>query len=463
MSSINEILAIGKGGMAVSKALLAVAGKNMANVNTPGYSKEYLTLSTSQFAGLGVNVNGPLGIRNPILSDSLRNVLGNQGFFNGQLLPLLSIEPNVNDLDGNGIGKALSEFKSTMQEAMANPGSETHRSAIITAADFLVQSFNSTSKQLTETAEKTREQAEKVALTINTIAQNLAELNSKIAVLAHGKEPPNALLDQREQLLQKLSSLISIDTLDVGDGTVSVFIAGGRPLVDHALASTVTINPPNPAPGTPVGIEIIKPSGQVMNAIGKIGGALGGMLVAHNDVIIPGLTDLDEIAFELTTQFNAIHAGGVGTDGSTGNNFFKALNAVGGSASLIALSDVIKDDPKKFAAAAVGGTLPGDNTNLELLLSMPEQIGVLSSGKSIEDGWFDIQIHFGNALGTAQTGSDIESATVNQLANLLASETAVSIDEELILMNQANQSFDAAGALIRAAEEMSATLINLVG
>jgi flagellar hook-associated protein FlgK len=94
---------------------------------------------------------------------------------------------------------------------------------------------------------------------------------------------------------------------------------------------------------------------------------------------------------------------------------------------------------------------------------MPEQIGVLSSGKSIEDGWFDIQIHFGNALGTAQTGSDIESATVNQLANLLASETAVSIDEELILMNQANQSFDAAGALIRAAEEMSATLINLVG
>ncbi len=463
MSSINEILAIGKGGMGVSKALLAVAGKNMANVNTPGYSKEYLTLSTSQFAGLGVTIEGPQGLRNPILSDSLRNVLGNKGFFDGQIIPLLSVEPSVNDLDGNGIGKALSEFKATMQEAMANPGSETERAAILTSADFLTQSFNSTAKQLAETAEKTLEQAEKLALTISSISKNLAELNSKIAVLAHGKEPPNALLDQREQLLQKLSGLIAIDTLDVGDGTVSVFIAGGRPLVDHDLASAVKLNPPNPAPGTAVDIQIIKPSGQIMNSIGKIGGALGGMLGAHNDVIVPGLTDLDEIAFELTQQFNALHAAGVGKDGSTGTNFFEPLGIIQGSASLIKLSDQITNNPEKFAAAAVGGTLPGDNTNLELLLGVTDTDGAISTGKSIEGGWFDIQINFGDALGTAKTGSQIESATVDQLFNLLAGETAVSIDEELIQMTMANQAFDAAGALIRAAEEMSSTLINLVG
>ena len=463
MASINEILAIGRGGMSISKAQLMVAGKNMANVNTPGYTREVLQLATSQFAGIGVSTVGPFGIRNPILADSLRNSLGEKGFFKGQLVPLSAVEPAVNDLDGTGLGQALAQFQGALQEATANPANEVERTALLSAGEFLVQSFKTTSKQLVTTGEKTRDQAETLSEKISQIARDIADLNQKISVLINSTEPPNTLIDARDAKLEELSGLIKIDVLDANDGTFSVYVAGGRPLVDHQLASSVSITPPDPPTGTPVTIEITKSNGQKMTPIGTVGGELGGLLEAHNETIIPGIQELDELAFAMITEFNAIHQGGFSLDGSTGLNFFAPLGTADGASALIEISADIKGQPKKLAAATILGDTPGDNTNFQALLSVQEQEGVLASGSSIEDGWFDIMLRFGTATNDALTGMETEEATVLQISNILASETAVSIDEELITMNQANQAFDAAGALIRAAEEMSRTLINLVG
>ena len=121
MASINEILSIGKGGMNVSKALLSIAGTNMANVNTPGYSREVLTLESQPYASLGVRSSGPDRVTNPFLADTLRNITGALGFYNGQMIPLTAIEPAVNDLDGTGLGQALTTFHGSLQEATANP------------------------------------------------------------------------------------------------------------------------------------------------------------------------------------------------------------------------------------------------------------------------------------------------------------------------------------------------------
>ena len=463
MSSINEILSIGKGGMSISKAMLAVAGKNMANVNTPGYSREILQLSTSQFAGLGVSTSGPFGVRNPILSDSLRNAMGEHGFFKGQLVPLSAIEPAVNDLDGTGLGQALAAFQGALQEMAANPASDVERTALLSSAEFLVQSFRTTSKQMGDSAEKTRDQAQVTSDKISEIATDLADLNQKISVLQNSVEPPTTLIDKRGALLEELSGLISIDVLDTNDGSVSVFVAGGRPLVDHDLASSVDIFPADPPPGTPVTITITKPNGQVMNPIGKTGGQLGGLLEAHNETIIPGVQELDELAFAMISEFNTIHQGGFGIDGSTGLNFFDPLGTAAGAASLIGVSADVSGQPDKIAAATDPLDVPGDNTNLLNMINLQGTDGVLPSGESIENGWFDIMLRFGSAISDAKSGQATEEATMLQISNILASETAVSVDEELISMNEANQAFDAAGALIRAAEEMSRTLINLVG
>ena len=463
MSSINEILSIGKGGMSISKAMLAVAGKNMANVNTPGYSREILQLSTSQFAGLGVSTSGPFGVRNPILADSLRNAMGEHGFFKGQLVPLSAIEPAVNDLDGTGLGQALATFQGALQEMAANPASDVERTALLSSAEFLVQSFRTTSKQLGDSAEKTRDQAQVTSEKITEIAKDIAELNQKISVLINGVDPPNTLIDKRGSLLEELSGLIGIDVLDTKDGSVSVFVAGGRPLVDHTLASSVDIFPADPPPGTPVAITVTKPNGQVMDPIGKTGGELGGLLQAHNETIIPGIQELDELAHAMISEFNAIHQVGFGVDGSTGLNFFDPLATAQGAASLIAVSSDVSGEPQRIAAATDPLDVPGDNTNLLAMINLQGTDGVLPSGESIENGWFDIMLRFGSAISDAKSGQETEQATMLQISNILASETAVSIDEELISMNEANQAFDAAGALIRAAEEMSRTLINLVG
>jgi flagellar hook-associated protein 1 FlgK len=462
MASINEILSIGKGGMSVSKALLSIAGKNMANVNTPGYSRELIALESQPYASLGVRVSGPHRVTNPFLSDSLRNITGDLGFYNGQLIPLNAIEPAVNDLDGTGLGQALSTFHGALQETTANPSSEVQRMALLEATEFLAQSFRNTSEQLVDSAEKTRDQAEATAIRVTSLAKDLAKLNKQIMVLDNHESPPNVLKDTRSQMLLELSNLIDIDVLDTNDGSISVFIAGGRPLVDHTLASSVKVTPSDPPTGTPAVIEIRKPNGQELKAMGATGGSLGGLLEAHNEVIVTSMEELDAMAFGMIEAFNTQHKAGFDLNGDVGGNFFTALGSVTGAAALISVSTDIQDQPDKIAGSSILGEVPGNNTNLQELLEIQSDSTALGTGRTIMEAWFDIQVNVGSALSAARLGSDAELASQQQISNLLAAEVGVSIDEELITMNRANQAYEASGALIRAAEKMSTVLLNLV-
>jgi len=462
MASINEILSIGKGGMNVSKALLSIAGTNMANVNTPGYSREVIALESQPFASLGVRSTGPNRVTNPFLSDSLRNINGDLGFYNGQMIPLTAVQPAVNDLDGTGLGQALTTFHGSLQETTANPASEVQRMALLESAEFLAQSFRNTSEQLVDSAEKTRDQAEATAEHITNLAAEVASLNKQIMVLDHHDSPPNALKDQREAILLEMSELIDIDVLDTNDGSMSVFISGGRPLVDHDLASTITITPSDPPEGTPANIEIRKPNGQKLEALGATGGNLGGLLEAHNEVIVKSMQELDQMAFGLIEAFNAQHEQGFDLDGNGGENFFTALASSEGAAALIAVSEEVKGQPDKIAASSSPDGVPGNNDNLKALVGIQEDDSVLGTGRTIMQAWFDIQVNVGSAISAAKLGANAEAASREQISNLLASEVGVSLDEELISMNKANQAYDASGALIRAAEEMSDVLLSIV-
>jgi flagellar hook-associated protein 1 FlgK len=462
MASINEILSIGKGGMNVSKALLSIAGTNMANVNTPGYSREVLTLESQPYASLGVRSSGPDRVTNPFLADTLRNVTGALGFYNGQMIPLTAIEPAVNDLDGTGLGQALTTFHGSLQEATANPASEVQRMALLESAEFLSQSFKNTSEQLVDSAEKTRDQAEATAQHLTGLAAQVANLNKQIMVYDHHDSPPNVLKDTREAILLQMSELIDIDVLDTNDGSISVFIAGGRPLVDHDLASTVTITPSDPPAGTAANIEIRKPNGQELKALGETGGNLGGLLEAHNEVIVNSMQELDAMAFGLIEAFNAQHEAGFDLDGNAGGEFFTGLNQVEGAAALIAVAANVKDQPGRIAGSSSTGGVPGNNDNLKILVDLQNDDTVLGTGRDIMEAWFDIQVNVGSAISAAKLGANAESASREQIAHLLAGEVGVSLDEELISMNKANQAYDASGALIRAAEEMSDVLLSIV-
>ena len=462
MASINEILSIGKGGMNVSKALLSIAGTNMANVNTPGYSREVIALESQPFASLGVRTTGPNRVTNPFLSDSLRNINGDLGFYNGQMIPLTAVQPAVNDLDGTGLGQALTMFHGSLQETTANPASEVQRMALLESAEFLAQSFRNTSEQLVDSAEKTRDQAEATAEHITNLSAEVASLNKQIMILDHHDSPPNALKDQREAILLEISELIDIDVLDTNDGSMSVFIAGGRPLVDHDLASTLTISPSDPPEGTPAKIEIRKPNGQKLEALGATGGNLGGLLEAHNEVIVQSMKDLDEMAFGLITAFNAQHEQGFDLEGDGGGNFFTPLASSQGAAALIAVDENVKGQPDRIAASASPDGVPGNNENLKILVEIQDDDSVLGTDRTIMQAWFDIQVNVGSAISAAKLGASAEAASREQISNLLASEVGVSLDEELISMNKANQAYDASGALIRAAEEMSDVLLSIV-
>ena len=313
-----------------------------------------------------------------------------------------------------------------------------------------------------DSAEKTRDQAEATAEHITNLAEEVARLNQQIMVYDHHDSPPNVLKDTREAILLEMSELIDIDVLDTNDGSISVFIAGGRPLVDHDLASTVTISPSDPPTGTPANIEIRKPNGQELKALGETGGSLGGLLEAHNEVIVGSMQELDAMAFGLIQAFNAQHEAGFDLEGNPGGEFFTNLTDAEGAAALIALSENVKDQPSRIAGSTSAAGVPGNNENLKILVDVQNDSSVLGTGRNIMEAWFDIQVNVGSAISAAKLGASAESASQEQISNLLAAEVGVSLDEELISMNKANQAYDASGALIRAAEEMSDVLLSIV-
>ena len=98
-----------------------------------------------------------------------------------------------------------------------------------------------------------------------------------------------------------------------------------------------------------------------------------------------------------------------------------------------------------------------------ILTEIQNDPAALGTGRTVMESWFDIQVTVGGAISAAKLGAGAEEgASRDQLSNLMAAEVGVSIDEELITMNKANQAYDASGALIRAAEEMSDVLLSLV-
>ena len=331
----------------------------MANVNTPGYSRALIALESQPYASLGVRSSGPQQVTNPFLADSLRGVSGDLGFYNGQMIPLNAVEPAINDLDGTGLGQALTTFHGA-QETTANPASEVQRMALLEATEFLSQSFKTTSSQLVDSAEKTRDQAEATAKHLTELANEVATLNKQIMVYNHHQDnPPNALKDQREAVLLEMSELIEIDVLDTNDGSMSVFIAGGRPLVDHELASTLSLSPSDPPAGEAHRTEDYRPNGQDLEPMAATSGVLGGLLEAHNEVIVKSMEDLDAMAFGLIEAFNAQHAAGFDLNGDAGGEYFATLNGPEGAAALIDLSENIKGGRTALQQARPPAVCPG--------------------------------------------------------------------------------------------------------
>jgi flagellar hook-associated protein 1 FlgK len=460
---MNEILTIGNSGLLASKSLLQMAGFNIANANTPGYARRSAQLQAQSVLGMGVSVQGPHAVRNELMSRHLNTTYGDKGFHEGQLSGLNLIQEAFNDLDGVGLGRAFNTFEDALAGMAGNPAGNAERQAVLNAATALGSSFSATRAQLQDGVDSTSAQANALAFDVSSKAQQVAALNNRIRALTDNGKDIGGLIDQRAALISDISAQMNVQSVEQTDGSVLLYAGGGRPLVSAEGAAQVKINHQGPTGNFQSEVVFEKANGEELVALQPVGGRIGGLLDANNQVIAPNLVKIDELAEEFINAFNAQHQAGFDFSGAAGGNFFNPVVAGVPAASQMTLDAGVQGNPENVAASGNPLDVPGDNANALLLEGIIRLPGLLPTGESAFEYYSDMVIDVGSSKQAATVGLEIETGSVSQLETMLQSEIGVSVDEELIRMTKANQSFEAASQVIRNADQMSETVLTLLG
>ncbi|HOE96935.1 MAG TPA: flagellar hook-associated protein FlgK [Candidatus Sumerlaeota bacterium] len=322
--SLFGVLNTGRTGIFVSQHGLATTGNNIANVNTPGYSRQRL-MQAARTTG-GVQSLGVERLGDVFFAARLRESNTRMGGLQTLSLNLQQLETALGDTDGSGFSKATEQFFAALQDLSVTPGGPAEREAVRSRGSQLVASLRGLGGQIREQRQQLDAQLRQQVEQINTLARNLADVNRRLDDAGPGAdEARNALLDQRDQIVNQLSNFLPVRTLEDAGGKLTVFV--GDEVLVEGLATRALQLTPNPANDGLHDLAVIDAAGNV-RAMRKAPteGSLGALLRARDEFAGKALADVERLAGRLIQSFNAIHRQGVGLDGGGGRDFFAGLD-----------------------------------------------------------------------------------------------------------------------------------------
>jgi flagellar hook-associated protein 1 len=324
-----SILNIGARALQANQTALQTAGNNIANVNTPGYSRQSAVLQTvpGQFTGggyIGKGVEVTTIIRN--FSDFLTrqstlasSVQSSDAARSDKLNQLQNIFPG----GASGLGASISDMLNSFSDVASAPTDLTARTVALTRIDETSARLRSASLALDDLQQGVSQELQQKVGTINSLAQGIADVNNQIAKANGSGQPPNDLLDRRDQLVRELNQYVQTTSVAADDGSVSIFIAGSQPLVLGTTVSQVSIVADDF--GDPLKNKLaMNRNGSIFvmdeNALG--GGEVAGLLRFQNTDLVEGRNLLGRLTTAVTTAVNEQHRLGLDLDGNAGGNLF---------------------------------------------------------------------------------------------------------------------------------------------
>lgn len=461
MSDIYGIMSIAGQALLTQQQAISVTSHNIANVNTPGYSRQRLKMTTNTPADSAV---GPMGsgvsgetierIYDRYLSAQLINESQALGRWDTQKDAVEMVEVIFNEVDGSGLSQAMSKFWDAWQSLANNPDGTTERQILVTASQVLAATFNQLNSDLSQNQQNLDLAIQGTVTDINRLSQQIADLNEKIISSEAGSFSANDYRDQRELLLRELSELIDINTFEDATGAVSVLVANGRPLVSSGQfwqLSTET----NVAGFQD--IVWVDDTGNAPNITADIsGGRLKGYLDVRDGVIDGYINRLDTLAQTLMTDVNTLHQNGFDLDGLGGEVFF-----IGTAANDMEVNPNIVGDLDLIAAASDALTVPGDSRQAIEIANLQYQL-TMGGTQSYNDYYSAIVRDVGNEVLKSGASYNHQSDMMAQLENQRESVSGVSLDEEMINLLKFQNAYAAAAKLITTADEMMQTILQML-
>jgi flagellar hook-associated protein 1 FlgK len=441
-------------GATAAQAALSAASQNVANVMTPGYTRQGVLLTSVQpmqsgtlSAGSGVAVPALLRFSDNYKSLQMWSAASELGQRETAQPYLTQLEQVMGD-ESSGINNGLDAFFAALNAASVEPTSSPLRQQVITTADALAQRFNSLNQVLANQRSSVAQQRLTAIADINTIAEQIARLNKEIVATKGTGVNASGLIDARDSKIDELASLVAVQVVEQPDGSRSVSLRGGQPLVIGSLASQLNVVT-NVDGSQSLFVDFANESFNLTNTV--LGGQLGGLDNFERNVLEPMMNSILEMAQQLTDSVNNQLALGFAIDGTPGLPLFE-LDTTGTTGTLRIRPGIVAQDLAFSSDAAT----PGNSDNLQALLtirSKPVSLTALGS-VSLSDAMTQLVAKLGMdsqqntvALKTAQT-------VRTQAEESWKSRSGVSLDEEAANIMQYQQMYQANMKVIAVANEL---------
>jgi len=456
-------LEIGKRALVSSQLAMTTIGHNMANVNTPGFSRQRVMISSAEpvdtawgNTGNGVKINGVEHIRDLFLTGQYRQENASLGNWEFMQKSVSQIEGFFNEPQDNSLGDVLDGFWKAWNTLAGSADDTQARSALVQQTTVLTNSFHQIDKQFRELRQNIDNSIGDRVLQLNQLGKQIANLNLQIQYQELGSQKANDLRDQRDVLIDDLSQYADVTVLERDNGTTAVMI-GAMAFVDGSeflrIGTKTDYNGDN---GTTTRIVWADSDTEIKFSNGEIKGML-----ETRDVLIPNhLKSLDQLAKGIVENVNALHQQGYGLDGNTERDYFDPEFT---TAAHIAINVEIKNNSDLIAA----GDVPDAPANGLIAESISN---LLSNGRVMNGGSTTIGEFYGGIVGQlgitsmeAESYKDNYGLLVQQIENQRQSVQGVSLDEEMTSLVKFQNAYEAAARVITAMDQALETLINNTG
>ncbi|WP_432662663.1 flagellar hook-associated protein FlgK [Wukongibacter baidiensis] len=466
---------IARSGIFASQRAMNITSHNIANANTPGYTRQRLDMEQSSpmylpggqgMLGAGVDTEGISQLRSEFLDLKLRNELTGYGEWETKSETLATIGTILNEPSDSGIQTVFNDFFSSLQELVDTPESLTTRALVRESAVAFTTRINGMVNQFEDLQSNMDFEVRATVDQINGYGEQIASLNEAIHKAELDGSKANDLRDQRNLLVDKLSELTDINYYEDAENRFYVLM-NGKPLVSHIENSelayvqrTTKLHDPYDANGLH---DVQWADGSTFNPTGgKIKG-LTDMINndSGNDKGIPYyVKQLNDFTRTLADEMNRVHRLGFDLDGNAGGDFFTFDPT--NPAKSISISAAIEGDLNKIAASETVGGVPGDGGNALAMADVRHNSGLFAWG-SPEDFLNSLISNLGVDGQEANRMVENQEVMLNQIETNRQSISGVSMDEEMTNMIQFQHSFNANSRMITTIDEMIETIINRMG
>lgn len=572
MPSIYSIMDISRWALQATTRQLDTVSHNVANVNTEGYSRQEVILSTANpeyasegWYGHGVRVSSVIQHVDALLADGITEKITDVGYYNARLAQLQRLESLANESSDSGLGNDITAFFSAWQDLANNPQSTAVREVLNETANNLVSRLHDIMNDLNDVQRDMNSYLESGVNQVNDLCLRIADLNAKIVSAEAGGNTANDMRDQRQVLINELSEYLPLQWFEDSKGSVTVIAGAGKTLVQDDVPSDASELP----------LDFVEVAGyddpqvvwrgldQPMDAEEVGGGKIGAWLEVRDEDIPDMMSFMDDLAASIIVEVNKIHSQGAGlekfsdvtgayevnnstTAFNNANNTLPFANIIqdgtldiwvydsGGRGKYtinVSESDTLADLAANINAALAGSGVTalvvddtslrlssaagaefafgGDTSNvlaalgintyfdgfgassMELNADIAADSRLIAAGRLLDDGEHAVGDN-SNALDIAdlkdadtmsgstetfnealiswasQLGSDVAAAsdnlsfsqtTYNQLMTLRDDTSAVSLDEEMIMMIRFQRAYQMAAKMISVADQLMLSIL----